>query len=104
VLWPAPRISSKVDVWSLGVVFFQMLFGQRPFFAEGASQEELLRTRAVANLQPRDLTFPPDAPRDAPHVSDEAKAFIRRCLAPNPDERPDVLALCEEPYLTLRLR
>lgn len=26
-----PRISSKVDVWSAGVIFFQMLYGRRPF-------------------------------------------------------------------------
>lgn len=24
-----PKISSKVDVWSVGVIFYQMLFGKR---------------------------------------------------------------------------
>lgn len=32
-----PRISSKVDVWSLGVIFYQILYGVRPF-GEGLSQ------------------------------------------------------------------
>ena len=26
-----PRISNKVDVWSVGIILFQMLYGKRPF-------------------------------------------------------------------------
>jgi tousled-like kinase len=26
-----PQISNKVDVWAVGVIFFQMLYGRRPF-------------------------------------------------------------------------
>ena len=36
-----PKISSKVDVWSAGVIFFQMLFGVKPF-GHGMSQEKML--------------------------------------------------------------
>jgi hypothetical protein len=38
----APTISNKVDVWSVGVIFYQMLFGRRPFGHE-QSQEQILR-------------------------------------------------------------
>jgi tousled-like kinase len=37
-----PVISNKVDVWSTGVIFYQMLYGRRPF-GEGMGQEQILR-------------------------------------------------------------
>jgi serine/threonine protein kinase len=46
----APRISNKVDVWSAGVIFFQMLYGRRPF-GEGLSQEQIFRERVVLNAR-----------------------------------------------------
>jgi tousled-like kinase len=39
-----------VDVWSAGVIFYQMLFGRRPF-GEGCSQEQIMRERPVFNAR-----------------------------------------------------
>ncbi|CAD2213495.1 tousled-like kinase [Angomonas deanei] len=87
-----PRISNKVDVWSTGVIFYQMLFGRRPF-AEGESQRKIWQEKLILSSA-RNLNFP-----DTPKVSDEAMNLIRRCLAPNVSERYDIFQLSQDPYL-----
>ena len=89
----APKISAKVDVWSLGVIFFQMLYGRRPFGHE-LTQEKILREETILRAA-RQLDFP-----DKPTVSAEAKAFIRRCLTYRQAERPDVAAAASDPYIS----
>jgi tousled-like kinase len=86
-----PRISSKVDVWSLGVIYYQMLYGRRPY-GEGLSQEQLLRENTM--LRAAKPVFP-----EKPKVSAQAKSFLERCLEPDQAERPDVHQLCRHPYL-----
>ncbi|XP_027333727.1 serine/threonine-protein kinase TOUSLED isoform X2 [Abrus precatorius] len=87
-----PLISSKVDVWSAGILFYQMLFGRRPF-GHDQTQERILREDTI--IKARKVEFP-----SRPTVSNEAKDFIRRCLTYNQAERPDVLTIAHDPYLT----
>ncbi|XWS73785.1 hypothetical protein CRYUN_Cryun02cG0159200 [Craigia yunnanensis] len=87
-----PLISSKVDVWSAGVLFYQMLFGRRPF-GHDQTQERILREDTI--IKARKVEFP-----SRPTVSNEAKDLIRRCLTYNQAERLDVLSITQDPYLT----
>ncbi|XP_030960387.1 serine/threonine-protein kinase TOUSLED isoform X5 [Quercus lobata] len=87
-----PLISSKVDVWSAGILFYQMLFGRRPF-GHDQTQERILREDTI--IKARKVEFP-----SRPAVSNEAKELIRRCLTYNQADRPDVLAIAQDPYLT----
>lgn len=96
VLSRTPFISSKVDVWSVGVMFYQMLFGKRPFGHE-QTQERILREDTIINA--RKVEFP-----SKPSVSNDAKELIRRCLTYNQAERPDVLTIAQDPYLSYAKR
>ncbi|PNH01032.1 Serine/threonine-protein kinase TOUSLED, partial [Tetrabaena socialis] len=86
---PRPPPRPQLDVWSCGVIFYSMLYGRKPY-GETMSQEQMLRERVMA-VQ-KEVEFPAK-----PAVSNEAREFIRRCLAWNQDQRPDVEAAAAHP-------
>jgi len=86
--------SNKVDVWSIGVIYYQMLYGRRPF-GHGMSQDRILSDHTMLNA--REVQFP-----EKPQVSEEAKKFIQKCLTYDQAMRPTISELCNEPYLYLK--
>jgi len=85
--------SNKVDVWSIGVIYFQMLYGRRPF-GDGQSQDHILRNQTM--LHATEVHFP-----SKPCISEEGKAFIRDCLTYDQMSRPNVNQICEHDYMKL---
>jgi tousled-like kinase len=81
-------VNSKVDVWSIGVIFFQMLYGQKPF-GDNMTQERILKDRVILNVTK--VEFP-----NKPQVTAEAKEFIALCLKPQQETRPDIFEACVE--------
>src|ERR1700722_3350140 len=71
----AEALTPAADVFSLGVVTYQMLSGRRPF--EGASPMEMFA--ALLSKDPEPL-----GPPTPPEIAD----FVRRCLDKDPGKRP----------------
>jgi serine/threonine-protein kinase len=70
-------VDSRSDIYSLGIVLYEMVTGQPPF--KGSSVMEVLWCQA---------NVPPRAPRLlAPDVSPELEAIILKALAKDPDKR-----------------
>ena len=65
-------ISTNVDMWSVGVIFYEMLYGSRPF-GQNMTQERILKEDVIRNSGP--VSFP-----ERRDVSTECKDFISRCL------------------------
>lgn len=64
----------KADIWSIGIVFYQLIYGEYPF--KGFSDFEIYK-----NI----LKNPPNF--DKVNISDKAKDFIERCLIIDPKAR-----------------
>ncbi|TCD63316.1 hypothetical protein EIP91_005662 [Steccherinum ochraceum] len=100
VFWMAPEVinsqkkgyNSKIDIWSVGCVVFEMWTGQRPWNGQEAMAVllHLYQTRQAPPV-PADITLAP--------LADD---FRRQCFAMDPDERPSATELQQHPYLTLR--
>jgi tousled-like kinase len=86
-----PRISTKVDVWSTGIIVYQMLYGCKPFGNRLSQQEMITLVKSQRNI----VSFP-----DHPVVSEEAKDFILKCLTPSQRDRPSISTLAQHPFVT----
>lgn len=88
----AVMISPKVDIWSAGVIYYQMLYGRRPF-GDTQSQDTILSQKTILNAHT--VVFP-SQPKG---VSKQAKEMIMQCCAYDPKLRPPASEIVDRhPY------
>jgi len=80
--------TNKIDVWSLGIIAYQLLIGTTPFH-DSTSFTELYRRIVEA-----DFEIPTDAP-----ISNLGRDFIRTLLQPDPEIRPTAQQALRHPWI-----
>lgn len=116
VFWMAPEVvngqkngyNSKIDIWSVGCVMFEMWTGERPWSGQEAIKVLFQVLIHLYSMGRRNLPLfqlyqsklGPPLPVNVP-LSPEADDLRKRCFAMNPDDRPTAGELKKHPYLKL---
>ncbi|CAD8158578.1 unnamed protein product [Paramecium pentaurelia] len=82
--------SEKTDIWSLGIIFYELLYGQVPYSA----QNEKDLAQVILKTQPQ---FPANIP-----VSKETIEFILKCLSVDESKRYSCIDLEHHPIFYRR--
>lgn len=94
-LYMSPQIlkrqsyTSKCDIWSLGLILYEMIYGVTPWHSQNLVE-------LMQRLDSKPLQFPP-----APKISDQLKDLIKACLHLREDRRIGWEALFQHPLVNI---
>ena len=97
-LYMAPELinrqpyTEKVDVWSLGVITYQLLSGRTPFESRNPKKIDY-------NIKHKKITFCNTEHENWNDISESAKEFISKCLIRNQEDRPSINELFQMKWI-----
>ena len=77
--------SEKADIWSLGILLFEMLEGKVPYNGRNFREQ-------LTQINKNEITFEAD-------TSTEVRNFLKRMLSKNPENRPSIQEIFEESWI-----
>ncbi|OBT59341.1 CAMKK protein kinase [Pseudogymnoascus sp. 24MN13] len=89
---PQPRINDQIDIWSLGVTLYCLIFARIPFLAE----DEYQLFRAIAQQDEGD--YRADGELVMEDIDDELFDLLRRMLVKDPAERIKLREVKRHPW------
>eukprot|EP00922_Rhytidocystis_sp_ex-Travisia-forbesii_P067445 GHVS01100337.1.p1 GENE.GHVS01100337.1~~GHVS01100337.1.p1 ORF type:complete len:697 (-),score=81.60 GHVS01100337.1:723-2813(-) len=81
----------KCDVFSVGIIMYQLLSGEHPFYEAEEDDEDSVRHK-ILNVDP------PTNGQQWINVSSQAKDLVRQLLRKNPKKRPDAKTALNHPW------
>jgi aurora kinase len=91
------KYSYEIDIWSLGIIVYEMLFHIKPFgwsTYKNFSKEDPSKPAFILKRLNTPLLL-----SESISISEEATDFLQKCLDKKPTNRPTIVELLEHPWI-----